>query len=623
MILKETVDKVHELDIVQVIGDFVQLKRSGSNFKGLSPFTSERTASFMVSPAKHIFKCFSSGKGGSVVNFIMEHEHLTYPEAIRFLANKYGIEVLETKKSDEEQAIDRQKEQMYNINLFGQDYFKKQLLQNPEAYNYVVNQRQFSPEIIEKFNIGFAPALGAGLANQLVVSGYSWKIAVECSLLGFRDNRLYDRFRSRIMFPITTLSGNLIGFGGRYIGSKADQAKYLNSSDSIVYNKSEILYGIHQARKAISEKNMAYLVEGYADVVSFHQKGIENTVSPCGTALTSEQAKIIKRFTNRVTVIFDADNAGMRATLRSIDVLLAEGLTVYVCILPKDEDPDSYARTHSTADIQNYIGVNSKDFLIYKLTYLNEQAGEDFSLKSAAIVEVCASIAKIPNAIQREVYLKECARICDMNINSIREMVNTNNKKFAEIMSVPELETEFSISKIHIKEQCEKKILQYLLCYGEMILPFRNVYLGPTGDQVVLEDMLVRSKIIQEITEDNVEFSNMMYATLFRNLTLNPDQPIAILKSNMLPEMYLLVENLMFEETEMNKNSFFGDQPKELQGRIYETLSHSIHETLIYNKVLHVSDMVEEELSKEVLDPERVYDLLTFNAGLKRMINLI
>lgn len=620
MILQETLDKIYSLKIEEVIGDFVQLKRSGSNFKGLSPFTTERTPSFMVSPVKQIFKCFSSGKGGNVVTFIREHEHLSFYEAAKYLANKYGIPFLETAKTEAEIALDLQKESMYIMNVFVNDFFYQRLKSDPGALHYVMQQRGINQSMIDKFSIGFAPDSFSEFSSILIQNQYDWKIAIQCSLVGLsKNNHLYDRFRNRLMFPIRNISGNLIGFGGRYLGIEKEVAKYLNSNDSIIYNKSETLYGIFESRKSIAEKDHAFLVEGYTDVVSFHQKSVENVISTCGTSLTVDQAKLIRRFAKKVTVIFDGDSPGLKATIRSIDVLLQEGLSVYVCLLPTGEDPDSFAQKHEHQQIISYIETNSKDFLMFKLNYFNTIAGDDLTLKSAAIVEVANSVSKIPDAIQREVYIKECARVTDISINSIRELVNKANKELIDILPTQEFETQINITRLHVKEQCEKRILQYLLCYRNEILPFKNLYIAETGEESVIENISVLEKIKTEVIPDEIEFSNIMYEFLFSHFTKDLPEPLVD------AEMILAANNLIAEEIEMTKNVFAADKSKGeiLSEMMKNNLANAISETLIYNKILFVSDMIDQELKMPEIDREKVFELLQFNYSLKNILNFV
>ena len=462
LILQETIDKVLDVDIVEVIKPYVHLKKAGANYKGLSPFTNERTPSFVVSPTKRMFKCFSSGKGGSSIRFIMEKEMLTYPEAIEFLCKQHNIECLKTEETNEEKLLALRKESMYVVNNVTLSYFKQNLNYFQEVLNYVYGQRQLTQEIVEKFEIGFAPSTISGLTNYLINSGYSWSIAVDTSVLGYiKDkNKLYDRFRNRVMFPIKSVTGNLLGFGGRSLSPDEKNAKYLNSSESIIYNKSAILYGIFESKKAIIEKNQCLLAEGYLDVVMFHQKGVENIVASSGTALTSDQVKLIKKFTKNVVVMFDNDPAGIRAAMKGIDILLQEEMFVKVLILPTGQDPDDFARANTKESIEQYVSECAQDFVVFKLQYLLIQANGNLNLVTEAMESVVESIAKMPDIVRREVYLRECEKHSKINI----DMLRTTLKKFIveEISlnsALPQNYYEqFLASRNFIQEQCEKKI---------------------------------------------------------------------------------------------------------------------------------------------------------------------
>ena len=359
MISQATIDSVFETARVEeVIGDFVNLKRAGSNFKGLSPFSDERSPSFMVSPAKGIWKDFSTGKGGNSVKFLMEHSQFTYPEAIRYLAKKYNIEIEETEQSDAEKAITDVRESMYLVSEFAKDYFHKTLLNSEEGKAIGLSyfkERGFTNETIKKFSLGYSPETWDALTKEALGKGYKLEFLESTGLTIPREDRPFDRFKGRVMFPIESMSGRVLGFGGRILTNDKKAAKYLNSPESDIYHKSKVLYGIYQAKQSIAKQNNCYLVEGYTDVIQFNQAGIENVVASSGTALTPDQIRLINRLTRNITVLFDGDAAGLRASIRGIDLILEEGMNVRVCSFPDGEDPDSFARKNSHDNLVAYL----------------------------------------------------------------------------------------------------------------------------------------------------------------------------------------------------------------------------------------------------------------------------
>lgn len=387
LISRQTIDAVFEAARVEeVIGDFVQLKKSGSNFKGLSPFTDERSPSFMVSPVKQIWKDFSSGKGGTAVSFLMEHEHFTYPEALRYLAKKYNIEIEETEQTDEDKAAMDLRESMFLVNSFAVEFFEGQLNESEEgkaiALSYFV-ERGFTPETIKTFQLGYSPDQWQAFTDAALDKGYQLDFLEQTGLTIVKEDKKFDRFKGRVMFPIHSLSGRILGFGGRILGSSKTAAKYLNSPESAVYSKSKVLYGIYFAKQQIAKEDNCYLVEGYTDVIQLHQKGITNVVSSSGTALTPEQIRLISRLTNNITVLFDGDAAGARAAMRGIDLILEQGMNVRVCSFPDGEDPDSFAKKHPKNVIDSYLKDNAKDFITYKATVLMAESNNDPVKKSS------------------------------------------------------------------------------------------------------------------------------------------------------------------------------------------------------------------------------------------------
>ncbi len=412
MISRETIDEVkNRLDIVDVISDFVSLKRSGQNYKALSPFNNEKTASFFVVPGKGIFKDFSSGKGGDAITFVMEHEGMSYMEAIRFLAKKYGVDIKEDVLSDELQEQQSEREGLYILMNFAKDYYTGNLFNTDEGKAIGLSyfrERGFNDRTIQKFELGFALEGWNHLMDEAIKKNYNKDLLEKTGLVVKNDEgRTYDRFRGRVIFPVFNLSGKVIAFGARMMGKDKSQPKYINSPETEIYHKSNVLYGLSQAKNLIRQKDNCYLVEGYTDVISMHQSDVENVVASSGTALTEEQIKLIKRFTENVTVLFDGDNAGIKAALRGIDLILKGGLNVRVVLLPDGEDPDSYSRKVGTSEFQKFLAQKSQDFISFKSGLYALEAGNDPIRKAESIKEIVGSIALIPDPIKRSVYLQE------------------------------------------------------------------------------------------------------------------------------------------------------------------------------------------------------------------------
>jgi len=416
VILRETIDEVKSrLDIVDVISDFITLKKSGQNYKGLSPFTNEKTPSFFVVPGKGIFKDFSSGKGGDSFTFLMEHEGMSYVEAIRFLAKKYGVEVKETEASEQESAQQSEREGLYILMNYAQEYYHNNLLHHEEGQSIGLSyfrERGFNDKTIEKFELGYALNGWENFSKEAISKGYSQDLLEKTGLVVKKeDGSSYDRFRGRVIFPVHNISGKVIAFGARMLGKEKNQPKYINSPETEIYHKSNVLYGLVQAKNAIRQNDNCYLVEGYTDVISLHQAGVDNVVSSSGTALTEEQIKLIRRFSENVTVLFDGDAAGIKAALRGIDLILKGGLNVRVVLFPDGEDPDSYSRKLGTTDFQNFLKKNRKDFISFKADLFAVEAGGDPIRKAESIKEIVTSIAIIPDPVKRSVYIQETSNL--------------------------------------------------------------------------------------------------------------------------------------------------------------------------------------------------------------------
>ena len=539
MISKSTIDTVYETARVEeVIGDFVQLKRAGSNFKGLSPFSDERSPSFMVSPAKGIWKDFSSGKGGNAIAFVMEHEKFSYPEAIRYLAKKYNIEIEETEQTAEEKANTDVRESLFLVTEFAKNYFHDTLLNVEEGKAIGLSyfkERGFTNETIKKFSLGYSPETWDALTKEALGKGYKLEFLEAVGLTIPREDKPFDRFKGRVMFPIQSLSGRTLGFGGRILTNDKKAAKYLNSPESDLYHKSKVLYGIFQAKQAIAKQNNCFLVEGYTDVIQFNQAGIENVVASSGTALTPDQIRLINRLTKNITVLFDGDAAGLRASLRGIDLILEEGMNVKVCAFPDGEDPDSFAKKTPYEDLVLYLEENAKDFIQFKASLLMKDAKNDPIKKADLIRDMVASISKIPDRIQREIYIQECARIMDISeqvlVSTLAQMLNKDlaeigkkqkqDQKAFEIVKAEN--NNLASEKIDILNILEKSILEILLLYGNEEIDFQDVFIKFDENQKEIEIVEhTKSKIYQRIflnlQEDEVEFSNPLFRAIYDDL---------------------------------------------------------------------------------------------------------
>jgi DNA primase len=497
MILKSTIDRIMEAtDIVEVIGEFVQLKKRGANYVGLSPFANERTPSFTVSPAKGIFKDFSSGKGGSAITFLMELEKFTYPEALKWLAKKYGIEVEETVETAENKEEENRRESLMIVSAFAAKFFHESLLETDEGKAIGLSyfkERGFSADTIKKFELGYSPDQWEAFTGQALKEGYLQEFLEESGLSVKRDNgSLYDRYRGRVMFPIHSFTGRVIAFGGRTLKSDKNVPKYVNSPESEIYHKSNVLYGLYFAKKAIREEDNCYLVEGYADVISVHQAGIENVVASSGTSLTVEQIRLIGRLTKNITILYDGDAAGIKASLRGLDMILEEGLNVKVVLFPDGHDPDSYVRLVGTNGFKKHIEDNKKDFILYKTNLLLSEVGNDPIKKADVIRDIVESIAKIPDSIKASVFIKECSHLLQIDeralLTELNKMRQAKAKKDSQqqpsrmITPVEEYPVDEPVEEIKETSSQEKEIVRLLLLYGNKMIDWdgiANTYIGP------------------------------------------------------------------------------------------------------------------------------------------------
>jgi len=565
MIPKETIDEIFQTARVEeVIGEFVQLKKSGSNFKGKSPFVDERTPSFMVSPAKQIWKCFSTSKGGNVVSFLMEAEHFSYVEALRWLANKYNIEIKEDReRSAEEMAQFSERENLSIVNEFAKNTFHGNLLNHPQGkaigLSYFV-ERGFREDIIEKFQLGYCLDESDGFTKVALAKGYKLAVLERAGLTKVKDGREFDFYRGRVMFPIHSIAGKVLGFGGRTLKTDAKIAKYFNSPESELYNKSKILYGLYFAKNTIIKYDNCYLVEGYTDVISLFQSGVENVVASSGTSLTTDQIKLIKRYTENITILYDGDSAGIKASFRGIDMILAEGLNVKVVLFPDGEDPDSFAKKSTTEDLKGYIEANSKDFIVFKSDILLKDAGNDPLKKAQLINDIVASVAVIDNAIKRQIYSRECANIFGIPEQTITQEVNkVRQKKLTERIKVEERKDRYGQQQSQSNQQSntatgpvngemdyeipieamlpddlleeigvnlekddllyyyEKDLIRILLNYGLYSIQTKIVTQDELGKEKIADaEVSVIELIVHELERDEIHFENPIFNTILK-----------------------------------------------------------------------------------------------------------
>ena len=530
MIDPETVDRIYAAaNIVDIVSDYVTLRRKGVNYVACCPFHNEKTPSFVVSPAKGLFKCFGCGKGGNAVTFLMEHESLTYPEALKMVAKRYGIEVHEKELSEEEVRRNDDRESMFALNGWAAEYFANYLHHEAEGMNigmsYFRRTRGLTDATIRRFGLGFCPAKGDRMSQAALAAGYKreFLLSTGLSLVSERDGSLYDRFRDRVIFPVHNISGRIVAFGGRTLRTDKAVAKYQNSPESEIYSKKRELYGLYFAKKAIQQLNFAILVEGYLDVISMHQAGIENVVSSSGTSLTTEQIRLLGRFTKNITVIYDGDAAGIHASLRGIDMILKEGMNVRVVLLPEPEDPDSFARAHTADEVQEYIRANEQDFLAFKARLLLKDAEGDPIRKAALIGDMVQSIAQIPDAIQRSVFIKECARIMDIDeqilISEVarKRLTTSGDRETDEFLRRQTVQRQREAAQHEVEyarrveagssfEALEREIVKYLLKFGHCSFDFKE------GREMV--PCNVAEVIFGELSDDNITFRNPVYAKI-------------------------------------------------------------------------------------------------------------
>ena len=548
MITKNTIDKVFETARVEeVIGDFVQLKKAGSNFKGLSPFADEKTPSFMVSPVKQIWKDFSSGKGGNAISFLMEHEHYSYPEAIRYLAKKYNIEIEETEQSDEQKEQTGMRESMYLVSEFARNYFHDILLNSNKGKAIGLSyfkERGYLDETIKKFELGYGLDEWNSFTEEALAKGYQLEFLEKTGLTIVKENKQFDRFKGRVIFPIHSMSGRVLGFGGRILTSEKKAAKYVNAPESEIYHKSKVLYGIYHSKQSIAKEDNCFLVEGYTDVISLYQSGIHNVVASSGTALTSDQIRLINRLTPNITVLFDGDTAGIRASLRGIDLILEQGMNVRVVTFPEGEDPDSFAKQNSSEELQEYLEKYAQDFIRFKVSILMDEVQNDPVKKAGLIRDIVVSISKIPNNIQREIYVQECAKIMDISEKVLfDELAQLAKRELRDASKRPSQSQQSSFEVVKNKPQAlekvdqlnrlEKKLIEILLLYGNKEVDFVDFieHKDEEGHIKIVKEKYqnkVSNEIYLHMQDDEIEFSNDTFKKIYYDVIhqLNQDEQI-------------------------------------------------------------------------------------------------
>jgi DNA primase len=653
LISKWTVDRVYETArIEEVIGDFVQLKKSGANYKGLSPFTDERSPSFMVSPVKQIWKDFSSGKGGNVVAFLMEHEHFTYPEAIKYLAKKYAIDIEETEQTEQQKQETDLKESLFLVSEYAQSYFEDILWNHPSGQSIGLSyfrERGFTDETIKLFGLGYCLDQWDGFTQEALKKQHKIEYleATGLSIVKNQDDgsqKYFDRFKARVLFPIHSMSGRVLGFGGRILISDPKAAKYLNSPESDIYHKSKVLYGIYHAKQAISKLDECYLVEGYTDVIQFHQSGIKNTVASSGTALTADQIRLIARLTNNITVLFDGDAAGLRASLRGIDLILAQGMNVRVCAFPDGEDPDSFAKSHTTYELEQYLKSASKDFIQFKATLLVSETQGDPIKRAETIRDMVQSISLIPDPIKQEVYIQSCAQIMEVSESVLFDTLAQIDKKMGKSTPVrysaprksfevvkpnPERERKDQL------ELLEQKIIELLLLYGTQEVDFDEWIQSAQPDGTwSMERKKITAKVFEKIfldlQMDEVELSHpgfkSLYSTLIQGYHSDPNFDAQRMVHQMDDSSAQLVAYLLMEDEKYQLDAWDRKEiyPKEKRASLAQLVTETVLtlRCFLIDKIMEniqqttlSPDTDQEEALEEVMNYRQLYNLLNQHLG--------
>ena len=643
MISKSTIDKVFESSRVEeVIGDFVQLKKSGSNFKGLSPFSEERTPSFMVSPVKQIWKDFSSGKGGTAITFLMEHEHFTYPEAIKYLANKYNIEVEETEQTNEQKLESDEMESLYLVSDYANKFFQKTLKKTDEGKSIGLSyfkERGFTEDTINRFQLGYCKDEWTSFTDQAIKDSYKIEFLEKSGLTIVKEDKKFDRFKGRVIFPILSMSGRVLGFGGRTLKTSKSTAKYLNSPESKIYYKSKVLYGLFHAKQEIAKQDNCFLVEGYTDVMRMYERGIRNVVSSSGTALSSDQIRLINRLTNNITVVFDGDSAGINAAFRGIDIILEQGMNVKICNLPEGEDPDSFAKDKNVEELSSYFLENSKDFITYKASLLIEGAKNDPIKKSETIRDMVASISKISDQIKKEIYIKECSSIMDISEEVLYSTLAQISKKQSSKLNKPTARPEesFKVVKnknekksINVLYELEKKIIEILILYGDKTEDFEDLLLKENeAGELVLEPVVKTSKVFEKIymdlQEDEMEFSNddfkNIYYIIIENLNKGSNITVEMFANKVPVSIELEITNILMGEEKYRLHDWQRSNifPKEKS----KTIAQLVNDTILNLRCFLIDQKVNEFKNKTIDSQENksILDEVLNYSNLKMLLS--
>ena len=654
MIPRDTIQKILDAThIEEVISDFVSLHKRGANFWGCCPFHNEKTPSFSVSPSKGIFKCFGCGEAGNAVHFLMKHEHFSYPDALRYLANKYSIEIKEKELTPEEQKAQSERDTLFHVSDFAQKHFADLLYNNEDGRNIGLAyfyERQLSDDVIKKFGLGFCLDQWDAFTKHALANGYSEDALVTSGLTirkeGDGETKLYDRFRGRVMFPIFNASGRVLGFSGRVLTSEKTQAKYVNSPDSDIYNKSLALYGIFQAKSAISRQDLCYLVEGNIDVISMHQSGLENTVASCGTSLTKEQIRLIKRYTSNVTLMYDGDAPGIKAAIRAIDLLLTEGMKVRVVLFPDDDDPDSYAKKYGSEAIQAFVKENALDFVRFKTGILLKDAGTDPLRLSQVAAEMVETIALVGDMMERSGFIRECASIMrvsekDLTQGVAKAILRNKEKDFKEAQRaqesaaseqqetqpatddgnapaatdilISEAEKHQFLPSLYPCEEQEKKIISLLMNYGDQTITMPSK--DDDGNEI-FEEYYVEALVVGDILGDNIKFDNPLYQRVFdeyseqlrqgnlltgQHFVNHTEEIIRTLAATLLSQPYSLSEYW----SEKHHISIPSPDDKNV-------IANDYHDSILNLKIKKLEQKITEakEQLKDNLDPENLTILL-------------
>ena len=643
MISKDTIDKVFEFSRVEeVISDFIALKKTGANFKGLSPFTNEKTPSFIVSPSKQIWKDFSSGKGGNVIAFLMEHEQFNYPESIRYLANKYNIEIIETAESAENVEERNERESLFIINSYALSYFEEIYSKNDRIKKYLID-RGLSESTIQNFSLGYSNDSQNEFYKSASNKGYSDNFLEETGLVLSTADKKIDRFRGRIIFPIKSIAGRIVGFGGRIVDSTKKIAKYINSPESKIYNKSKTLYGIYESKQFIVRDDVCLLVEGYMDVIQLHEHGIKNVLASSGTSLTKDQIILIKRLTSNIIILFDGDQAGLSASLRSIDMILEEGLNVKICSFPDGEDPDSFVKKNKKDFMLDYVEKESKDFIDFKLD-INSDFHNDEDKKVALIKNILKSISLIPDSLKQEIYIKKLSSILEIDEASLfRSFANIENSKSLKkssrklyekkIVKVQSSKNENTSSYIY---QLERQIISILLKYGAEEILFEDTRLSKDENGKVLETKKeIRSKVFEKIyldlQQDEIEFTHSPFKDIYNKLingfhngtTLSIENFINDLDSSsskIVSDILINDEKYQLHDWE-RKNIYVKKIGSELSQLVNETILN-MRRFLIDKKIIELQEFQKEDNKNDILEQVMSYYKLKkiLSAKLNRVV---